>query len=258
MNRKICPILSEMKLHRQIAVIIFISLHGAALAEPPNIRFGEISLLPSYCKHTQTFTTDDPRSRYIDSPAKSLYLEFGQSYLALHHYCWGLIYKRRAEQPGLSQSTRRAYYESSINEYGYLLANSTFDFALRPEVYLRIGETYIALQAYSDAIEPLMRSIAAKPDYWPPYERWAAVLNRLGKREEALEKLEAGLRLMPEERSLIEPYKRYGGDYAKFLKALPPRAAAAAASATQTGTSSSLAAPAIAASAPAPAASSSP
>lgn len=258
MNRKSCLVSSKMKFHRPLFAIIFCLAHGTAFGEPPNIRVGEISLLPSYCKHTQTFTTDDPRSRYIDSPAKSLYLTLGPSYLALHHYCWGLIYKRRAEQPGLPQNTRRAYYENSINEYGFLLANSASDFALRPEAYLRIGEAYIALQAYSDAIEPLMRSIAAKADYWPPYERWAAVLNRLGKREEALEKIEAGLRLMPEERSLIEPYKRYGGDYAKFLKTLPPRASAAAASVTQTGASSSLAARALAASAPAPADSSSP
>lgn len=199
-------------------------------ATPDNITPGEVAVLPAYCPLTQTFTRDDPRSS-ADTPARRLFMQLGPSYMALHHYCWGLIHVHRAKQAGVSQYSRRAMYNFALNEYRYVLENSAPDFVLLPEIYLRVGEAHAELEAYSAALDAFSRSRALNADYWPPYVRWADVLVRLGKRSEALAHLEEGLRAMPAERSLVDAYERLGGNFAQFSKS--PRAAAQPASAAQ-------------------------
>lgn len=220
---------------------------GAWAQKPPNISPGELALLPEYCAQTQTMAAVDPRGSAQGAYWSGL---LGQGFWGLHHYCWGLIRINRAMQPGVPNHIRRGAHESAINDYRYVLANAQPGFLLAPEILLRIGEAYLYLQNYGMALEAFERARQIKPGYWPPYVRWAAVLHGSGKKREALAHLEEGMRLAPDEAALIEAYKRYGGDHAKFLKSLPPAAAASAASAVSL--------PASAASASAPAASTSP
>jgi tetratricopeptide (TPR) repeat protein len=248
-----------------IALLALLALAAprAWAQKPPNISPGEIALLPEYCGETQTMTEVDPRGS-----ARGAYWSgmLGQGFWGLHHYCWGLIRVNRSTQPGLPSYIRRGMHEAAINDYRYVLANAQPGFLLAPEILVRIGESYLFLQNYGMAMEAFARARQLKPGYWPPYVRWAAVLYATGKKREALAHLEEAMRLEPEETALIEPYKRYGGDHAKFLKSLPPRApeaAASAANAAASASDSSASAPTAptppqAASAPEPAASSSP
>lgn len=216
-------------------------------ATPEDITPGEIARLPAYCPLTQVFTRDDPRAANVDSPARRLYMQLGPSYLALHHYCWGLVHINRAKEAGVSAYARRAMYNFALNEYKFVLKNSTPDFVLLPEIYLRVGEAYVELEAYGSALEAFTRSRELKPDYWPPYVRWAEVLRRLGKKAEALAHLEEGLRLMPTERALIDAYTRTGGNAVQLTKTLQsapaPRPAAGAASAPAVAASAGAAPP---------------
>jgi len=227
-----------------LLVLLALPSTGAWAQKPPNISPGEMALLPEYCAQTQTMAEVDPRGSAQGAYWSGL---LGQGFWGLHHYCWGLIRINRAMQPGVPSHIRRGAHESAINDYRYVLANAQPGFVLAPEILLRIGEAYLYLQNYGLAMDAFERARRIKPGYWPPYVRWAAVLYGSGKKREALAHLEEGMRLAPDEAALIEPYKRYGGDHAKFLKSLPPAAAASAASS-----------PASAASAPAPAASTSP
>jgi len=223
----------------------------ALAATPDNITAGEVALLPEYCPLTQTFSRDDPRNGSVDSPARRLFVQLGPSYMALHHYCWGLIHINRSKQAGLSQYSRRAMFGFALNEYKYVLENSAPDFVLLPEVYLRVGEAHAEMQAYGAALDAFTRSRTLNPDYWPPYVRWADVLARLGKRPEALAHLEEGLRAMPTERGLIEAYERLGGNFARFAKSpravptTPPRIPESAASAASAPTAAASAAGAL-------------
>ena len=190
-----------------------------ALAAPDNVTRGEMALLPEYCPETQTFAAGDARTTASGARWRSL---LGPTFGALHHYCWGLISVQRARAPGIGSLTRRGLLMSSINDFTYVLQNATPDFLLLPEIYLRIGETQTELQAYAEAMEAFTLSRRAKPDYWPAYVRAATVLVRIGKTTDAIGLLEVGLTRMPKEPALIEAYKRLGGDYAKFIKTLPP------------------------------------
>jgi tetratricopeptide (TPR) repeat protein len=200
-------------------------------ATPENITAGEMALLPEYCPLTQTFSKDDPRDASKRSSTRLLFERLGPSYLGLHHYCYGLIHVMRAKQAGVSAYDRRAMYSFAINEYKYVIANATPDFVLLPEIYMRVGEAYVELLDYGQALDAFNKSRALKQDYWPPYVRWATVLLRLGKQPEALAHLEEGLRLMPNERALNDAYTRMGGTRAQLAKALQPAPAASAASA---------------------------
>ena len=57
-----------------------------------------------------------------------------------------------------------------------------------------------------------MRAREIKPDYWPPYARWAAVLVKANKKVEAKRLIEEGLRYSPDAAPLREQYHNLGGD----------------------------------------------
>ena len=202
---------------------------AVASAAPDNITRGEMALLPEYCPYTQTFNTGDARTA---ANAERWRAAFGSTFSALHHYCWGLISIKRSKGPGMSGLSRQGLLMSAINDFNYVVQFSTPSFVLLPEVYFRIGETQLELGAYGAALDAFTLSRQAKPAYWPPYLRWSETLVKLGKKPEALAHLEAGLRLMPTERALIAPYERLGGNYAKWLQALPAPSPASAASGT--------------------------
>ncbi len=191
--------------------------HGASAA-PDNITRGEIALLPGYCPDTQTFSRDDARTSVKSERWRAM---FGPTFSALHHYCWGLISVSRARSPGVLGLTRQGLLMSAINDFRYVVQHATPDFILLPEIYYRMGETQLELQAYGAALDAFTMSRQAKPDYWPPYARWAEALVKLGKKNEALAHLEQGLRLMPAEPALAAPYQQLGGNYGRFLTSLP-------------------------------------
>jgi tetratricopeptide (TPR) repeat protein len=217
---------------RWLAVSVLVVNHVVVpAATPTNITAGEIALLPDYCPLTQTFTKDAHHDAANRSPTRLLFERLGPSFIGLHHYCWGLIHVMRAKQAGVSAYDKRAMYGFAIDEYKFAIRYSTPDFALLPELYLRVGEANVELQDYGQAFDAFSKSRALKLDYWPPYLRWASVLLHLGKQAEALAHLEEGLRIMPNERALIDAYTRMGGTRAQLAKALQAAPAASAASA---------------------------
>jgi tetratricopeptide (TPR) repeat protein len=193
---------------------------GAGAQKPPDITAGEMALLPPYCPDTQTMSAVDPRGSEKGAHWVSV---LGNAFWGLHHYCWGLIRVNRASRAGVAPQMRRYLYESAINDYQYVLENSPPNFVLLPEIYLRIGEASVELQAYATAMEAFQRSREIKPDYWPPYVRAAAVLTRLGKNAEAAALLQEGLTRMPSEPALLDAYKHTGRPLPK-----PPTTSSAA------------------------------
>jgi tetratricopeptide (TPR) repeat protein len=215
-----------MKLSHGLLLTAALVLAGAARADfkPEGITPGEIALLPPYCIDTESMSDNDPR---YSPRAKQWKLQMGETFMAMHHYCWGLIYMSRAKQPKVPVSERKWHYDRAINDYEYVLQFAKPDFVLLPEIYLRMGETYIELKDYARAVESFGKSVDAKRDYWPAYVRWSSVLSKLNKKREALAKLEEGLRITPSEPGLIQAYEALGGNHRAFVKNLPPMVVAA-------------------------------
>jgi tetratricopeptide (TPR) repeat protein len=207
----------------------------AAAQKPENVTDGELALLPEYCPDTQGFKYGD-QSRA--SPRAPYWLGLmGPSFWHHHHYCWGLLKVRRALGPGVRAELRTGGLQSAMGDFDYVVRNADPKFVMLPEIFLKMGDTYLLLGNYALAKDNYAFAARAKPDYWPAYVNWAAALERLGKKPEALTHIGVGLRLNPNEPVLRAQYTRLGGDLAALLATVkvdaPPaeRAAEAASSA---------------------------
>lgn len=214
---------------RQVAVILLMGLWLGAPAmaqKPPNISAGEMALIPPYCPDTMGFHYGDAYTN--TSPRAGYWISLmGKSFWAVHHYCWGLIKLRRAEAVGVSKEVRTGTLLNVIAEYNYVLENSSADFVLRPEVFLRRGDAQLKLGEIGNALESYESAIRTKPDYWPAYVNWAEFLLGIKRTKDAQTFLERGLAQTPNDPKLRAAYKKAGGDPDAFARKLPPRPASA-------------------------------
>ena len=203
---------------------------SAQAQKPPNISPGEMALIPPYCPDTMGFNYGDATTN--TSPRAGYWLGLmGRGFWAVHHYCWGLIKLRRADRIGMLPVERIGTLTNVVGEFNYVLENSPPDFVLLPEVLTQRGDVLIRLGDAGAAIESYQAALQRKADYWPAYVSWGEVLLKIGRRKEAQELLERGLRLTPNVAQLRAAYKTAGGDPEAFVRKLPPPAPAAAATA---------------------------
>ena len=210
--------------------------------KPINVTKGEIALLPPYCVDTMGFDYGDAVSR--TSPRAGYWVGLmGKSFWAVHHYCWGLIELRRVESKFMAPEKRRFMLNVAVEGFGYSIFHASQDFVLLPEMYTRSGEVYIMMDNIPEAYDAFKRARELKPDYWPAYSRWAAVLIKSGQKAEAKQLVKEGLGYSPDATELLQQYKLLGGDPSEI------RPLAKAAAATQS-TSSLETAPATSAETP--------
>lgn len=100
----------------------------------------------------------------------------------------------------------------AISDYQFVIKNSPRDFALAPEILLRIGEAHLLLGQSSQANESLQLARQIKPDYWPAYTRWIDVLIKTNQKPAAKELALIGLQHAPRSQALIDRYRQLGGD----------------------------------------------
>ena len=116
--------------------------------------------------------------------------------------------KESAEDGGAVDVT----FQFGSGHYHFVITNSTPDFVLLPEVYTRMGDAQLLMNDVGGAYDSFKRAREIKPDYWPPYVRWANVLAKANKREEARQLIEEGLRRSPDSKPLLEKYAALDGD----------------------------------------------
>jgi tetratricopeptide (TPR) repeat protein len=214
-----------------------------AWSAPDNITAGELALLPPYCKDVQVI---DPNSGAKDTPSpRAAYWVsvMGQSFWAMHHYCWGLIHVHRSHAPGLVPVQRIGMIGSAIGDYQYVLNNSPRDFVLAPEVLLRLGEAEQLRGNPIAALEAFAEARTLRPDYWPAYTRAIDLQIKLKQRTEAKALAAEGLRFAPASKELQSRYRSLGGDPAT----VPPSPAASSASAAMMDAAAASPVPATAA-----------
>lgn len=209
---------------RKLLLLFLLGLSAAAHSEPENVSAGELALLPDYCRAKGW----GERYGYVNGPtaSQSAYWlsRLGPSWKGLHHYCWGLVNVRRALAAGVPPRVRSHLLATALNDYEYTLQNSTPDFVLLPEIYLRVAEAHALLNNQVAANAAYRRARSIKPDYWPAYLQDAQLLVKLGLNTEAKRLLAEGLSRVPGNRQMQDLYRKLGGD----PKAIVPMAAASA------------------------------
>ena len=189
---------------------VCLALHTPSLAYMEGITPGELALTPEFCQDVQTI---NGWSKSRPSPRAPHWIGLmGENFWHMHHYCWAMIGLHRAEAAGLTPMDRHWLIKQAVADYRYIIINSTPDFVLLPEVYTRMGDAQLLMGDVGGAYDSFSRAREIKPDYWPPYAKWAAVLIKINKTSEAKELVEAGLRHSPDAAPLREQYRKLGGD----------------------------------------------
>jgi tetratricopeptide (TPR) repeat protein len=184
---------------------------AATAAKPSNITNAEMALLPEYCADTQGFKYGD--ASYNTSPNAPKWVGLmGLGFWHMHHYCWALINLGRAQKPSMPASLRQSAREYAIDDMQYVIANTTSDFIMLPEIYTKIGEVLVSLNRPQEAHDAFAKARSLKPDYWPPYFQWATHLRQTGQKVEARQLVEEGLSLSPGAKPLQNLLVELGGD----------------------------------------------
>lgn len=239
---------SNARIASAVALVFALAAGAPAEAGMPTLTPGEMAMLPAYCPDTMGFGYGD--ASFNTSPRAGHWVALmGKSFWAMHHHCLGIYKTRRAALPGIPAQVRKHNLESAIDEFNYVIENSTPDFIMLPEVFRMRGDAQLKLGRLPDANESYAISRRHKPGYAPAYTSWADELVRTGLKKNAMALLEDGLRAAPESKDLRASYAKLGGNVEAFVKALP------AASSVAKAASAPASAPALAADAARPASS---
>ena len=163
----------------------------------------EVAMLPRYCTYTQMFRDYVPGGNNPDE-IQRWYSILGETFNAMHHYCYGLIKTNRGVILAPSEQSRRFYLNDAIGEFDYVLDRAPPDFVLLPEILMKKGENLIRLDQVGNGNLLLQRAIELKPDYWPPYAVMSDHYKNTGDLKNAREVLEKGLLASPDAKALKE------------------------------------------------------
>src|SRR5262245_3308068 len=129
----------------------------------------EIANLPEYCKYTQLIR--ELPGGGGNSPEQTEHWKgiMGDTFMAMHHHCFGLIAAQRAGGPRVTNQQRGSLLTISVNEFTYVIERAPSSFPLLPEILTRRAQSLLRLGREREAIEDLQRAWTSKPDYWRPY-----------------------------------------------------------------------------------------
>jgi tetratricopeptide (TPR) repeat protein len=211
--------------------------------KPKNVSAGELAMLPEYCIDTEAFIYGSVGQAGQSPRAPEWVALMGPSFATMHHYCWGLVNLNRL-RAGRAETNNKQYFARGIvDEYLYVISNSRPGFVLLPEIWTRIGEASLLAGDVGQALDAYAMARRLKPDYWPAYTQWAEFLLKLDKKAEARELVRAGLAHAPESVSLIDMYRKLGGDPKSVPRAAHGAASAASAAALADAPASAASAP---------------
>jgi tetratricopeptide (TPR) repeat protein len=161
----------------------------------------EVAMLPRFCPHTQLFRERVPGGNDPEA-IRRWHAAMGDTFLHMHHYCWGLMHLHRAKVLARDAQTRRFHYGSAVGEFDYVIQRARQDFVLLPEILTKRGEALIGLGRAALALAEFERAIELKADYWPPYAHISDYHKGNGDTKRAREILEAGLARAPQAKGL--------------------------------------------------------
>lgn len=178
-------------------------------AQVGEISKGELALTPEFCQDVQTI---NGWSQYSNPSPRSPHWVglMGQVFFNMHHYCWALIRLNRLPFKQMTPKERDFEIHVAIQDFNYVVDKATQSgskFVLLPEIHYRIGDAYVLRGDHISALVEFQKSRSIKPDYWPPYVGEAKLMMKAGKKKEALELLEQGLTLMPNQPNLLAAAK---------------------------------------------------
>lgn len=157
----------------------------------------EVAKLPRYCIFTQRFRDRIPGGNDQQQIAHWQSV-FGDAYVYLHHYCWGLMKTNRALTLARTEQARSFYLNDAIGEFDFVIARVNADFVLLPEILTRKGQNLVRLNRGPLAVTEFERAMQLNPDYWPAFAYLSDYYKESGDRRKARDVLDLGLSRSPD------------------------------------------------------------
>jgi len=204
--------LIESILRTMVALGVILAARGATYAQvaipgyPTTVTAydpREVAILPRYCAYAQSFREHVPGGNSTDEIQRWQSI-LGETFIHIHHYCWGLMKTNRGVLLAPDDQARRFYITDAIREFDYVIDRSPPDYVLLPEFLMKKGENLIRLGQVGNGTLQLLRAIELKPDYWPPYAVMSDYYKKSGDPKKAREVLEKGLSASPDAKALKE------------------------------------------------------
>jgi len=170
---------------------------------PPNVDAfdpREVALLPHYCIYTQTFRDRVPGGS-DRTTIDRWYAQLGETFHAMHHYCYGLMKTNRAVLLARDPSVKVFYLADAVTEFDYVIDRAPPDFVLLPEMLTKKGENLLLMGKAPLGVLALEQAIEKKKDYWIAYARLSDYYKETGDIRKARETLERGLAAAPDAKS---------------------------------------------------------
>jgi tetratricopeptide (TPR) repeat protein len=184
---------------------------SANAGKPEEWTDAEVNMAAPYCMDTMGFRYGD--ATHNTSPRAAHWVSImGQTFWAMHHYCWAMVNLNKAQRASMPSAQKKNLRETAINDIRYVLGHAPEGFIMLPEIYTTMGNTYLLLGNARNAEKAYKAAIKAKPDYWPPYARWAEyLLIRANARDDARSIVREGLTQVPASKTLLSLWKELGG-----------------------------------------------
>lgn len=145
--------------------------------------------LPAWCNETYDGDAGVPNGKYMNF--------YGENFKYSHHHCRGLYLFFEASKYAGNAKWSERYYRRAVEEFGFLLDNTTEDYALYPEALVYRGMARAALGLPLEAFQDYERAVQLRPDYQAAYIAMSNLLTETGETDRARSVLETALARVP-------------------------------------------------------------
>lgn len=150
--------------------------------------------LPKYCLcagYPPPACSPENRSRYENS--------FGEVFLHIHHYCWGLD-KLNLQLQSVKPSP--FWLENAINEFDYVLSQQDPKKSMHAEIWTKKGQVFLILKKKGEAVDAFYNAIKSNKHYVPAYLYLSQLLKSTGDQTGACRILAFGTKNNPDSKQL--------------------------------------------------------
>jgi len=127
---------------------------------------------------------------------------FGNDYVMMNHYCYGLIYANRANRSSNNPRMSKELLLQAADNFKYTFGHVSQQWPYMPKAYVEYGKVLERLGKKPEASQQYMQAMLLKPDYARAYIALSSFYERQGNAAAAREVLVDGLKHAPDSRSL--------------------------------------------------------
>ncbi len=184
---------------------------GRATAGDPDASDAEMAAIPNWCKFPQYGThgkLDDIPDLQIRAKLAGLNRSGCKGY---HHYCWALTWADRAYTIFAENPSKASFqFGVAINDFNYVFDSSGKGSrcSLFPDMHTKIGAYKTLLNDPKGAEASFRAALEIKPGYAPAYVGLSDLYETLGKSDQAIEILQAGIKSNPKSSALKKKLDR--------------------------------------------------